>query len=231
MHTIIDPHVKQSKSFRLKRENMTQLMNQDEWAVLCYIEERWLRKQIFPEVAEISRKSGVDQVKVVEALSNPLVQQSLEVRGIPLVVADNNLKANQVACINLLLNFSDRRTQSAKLKALGINPSTFQGWKRQAPFAEAYRAAAERLFGEAMPDIHLATIDRARDGDMAAIKQVYAMQGYWDDHKSVETMNIRFVMVRLLETIQKHVKDPVALQAIATEFEGLVSSNGKELNA
>lgn len=204
-------------------------MNRDEWLVLCAVEEHYMKKEEFPAVSTISRKTQIDQVRVVEALSNPLLQRSLDARGIPWMQVDNSLSPAQVACINLLLNISDPRSKTMKLKALGISPITFKGWQKQKHFSEAMYDQGKKLFGESVPEIHKALLEKAVDGDMMAIKQVYAMQGIWDDHKSVEQMNIKFVMVKLLEVIQSHVRDPEALQAIASEFEGLLAPSNQRM--
>lgn len=204
-------------------------LNADEWAILCFIDEQWLRKHEFPAVQKIMKATHLDMNKVVEAISNPLLQKSLDARGIPWMEVDDRLTEQQVNCINLVMNGSDQRSISMKLKALGINPGTYNGWKRQPHFLKALRDRSEKLYGESLPEIQKSIIDGAIDGDYQKQKLVMAIAGRWDDKKSVESMNIKFVMVKLLEVIQTHVRDPQALQAIAAEFEGLLGEGQKAI--
>lgn len=203
------------------------ILSDDEWRILTYIEDQWLRKELFPSLAEIARKTHIDQVKVVDALSSDLMKKSLEARGIPLFNDMDNLTEKQIVAINLVLNPSDHRSVSAKLKAIGVSPQTYNGWKRQKVFMEALRNQGERLFGQTQPEIHAALIKQALAGDTNAIKYYNQMSGRFDSSKSVESMNVQFVMAKLLETIQRHVKDPAALSAIAEEFSGLLGQSNQ----
>lgn len=210
---------------------MSEVMTSEAYAILCYVEDRWFQKELFPAVSEISKKTGIDQVKVVESLSSPLLKQSLESRGIPLFAdLDDVLSPKQIALINLLLNVSDTRSESQKVAALGIKPATFYGWKRQKKFREAYNKMAERLFGDTQPQVHAALAKLAISGDLNAIKYFNQMSGRYDSSKTIEAINVRFVMQKLIEVIQTHVKDPVALEAISQEFASLLEiSTQKEI--
>lgn len=219
-----------SSQSNLRGTMTNELMNRDEWNILHYVEEHWLRKGEFPALSKIAKDMVLDQVKVVEALSSPLLQKSLDARGIPWMEVDDRLTPIQVATINLILNVSDKRSTPVKLKSLGVNPSTYKGWRRQKQFMLVMREQGERLFGETMPEVHKALMDKALEGDPTSLKLYYAMAGRWDDKKSVESMNIRFVMVKLLEVIQTHVRDPEALQAIAADFEALLGNEQRAIS-
>lgn len=210
-----------------------QKLDKDAWNVLTFIEQYWMKKEEFPNPSVISAGTSLDQIMVVDILSSDILHKSLDARGIQWMHVDDRLTPEQVATINTVLNISDTRSTPAKLKALGVNPNTYKGWNRQRHFKQAMKEQGERLFGETMPEVHKALMDKAIEGDHNAMKLYYAMAGRWDTGKSVETMNIKFVMVKLLEVIQTHVRDPQALQAIALEFEGLLGNtitNTRELN-
>lgn len=199
-------------------------MNRQDWDILCYVEEHWTLKEEFPTPSLISQKTGYPQELVVESLFKDVVKKAMGNRGIAAVSShDDRLTPEQIACINTLLNVSDQRTLGQKLSALGIHPSTYKGWKKQRHFMEAMRAEGEKLFGETMPEVHTSLMNKALEGDVNALKLYYAMAGRWDDKRSVESLNIRFVMLKLLEVIQKHVQDKNTLEAIASEFDGLLS--------
>jgi hypothetical protein len=208
---------------------MSALLSKNEWEVLHFIEEQHLKSGQFPALSLISRKTGVDQVTVVEALSNPTMQKSLEARGIQWdIVDDDRLTARQLSCIQLLLNVTDQRTIKDKLESLGIPQSTYSGWKKQPYFMAAYRQASENLYGESIPEVHRSLIQNAIHGDINSQKLMLAISGRWDTSKSVEGMNVQFVLMKVLEVIQRHVRDKDALEAIAGEFEELLSPNNNK---
>ncbi len=213
---------------KIGSKQMSEVLSSESYSILCYVEDRWFQKEQFPAVSEIAKKTGIDQVKVVEQLSSPLLKRSLEARGIPLFAdLDDILSPQQIACINLLLNVSDSRTQGEKLKALGIKPATFYGWKRQKKFMDAFRRQGERLFGDTQAQVHYALAKSAMNGDINAIKYYNQVSGRYDSSKTVELMNVKFLMQKMLETIQRHVTDPAQLQAIAQEFEALMTGSGQ----
>lgn len=203
---------------------MSKLLSRDEWTILNFIEERHMKKGQFPHLSTISKECKVDQVKVVEALSNPLMQKSLDARGIKWQQLDEyRLTPQQLATLQSLLNIADNRSIADKLRSLDINISTYYGWTKQPHFMEAYRELSEKLYGESIPAVHKAVIQKAVEGDHQAQKLMLAIAGRWDDKKSVEAVNIRFVLMKVLEVIQKHVLDKDTLKAIAEEFEVIVN--------
>lgn len=204
------------------------LLTKEEWEILNCIEEFHLRAGKFPALSTIAKRTGIDQVLIVESLSNPLLQRSLEARGINFnLVDDERLKPVQLAAIQLLLNVTDTRNIKEKLASLGVKSATYQGWKKQPYFMAAYREASENLYGESLPEVHRSLVSNAIEGDLSSQKLVLAISGRWDTSKSVEGMNVQFVLMKVLEVIQKHVKDKDALEAIAGEFEGLLNPQPK----
>lgn len=203
---------------------MSQLLSIEQWNVLNFVDEHHFKTGQFPPLSLIARKTKVDQVTIVECLSSPLVQKSLEARGIQWdIVDDDRLTPRQLACIQLLLNVTDPRSIKEKLESLGISQSTYYGWKKQPYFMTAYRQASENLYGESLPEVHRSLIQNAVHGDFQSQKLMLAISGRWDSSKSVEGMNVQFVLMRVLEVIQKHVRDKDALEAIAGEFELLMN--------
>jgi hypothetical protein len=200
------------------------LLNDNEWEILCFIEEFYIKESKFPPLVRIVNATKVDHVEVVNALTNPIVKQALDNRGIEWrVVTEGRLTGRQIACIEVLLNIADGRNQTEKLRALGIAPSTYKGWKKNPIFMDAYRQAARDLYGQSIPELHKTVISRAIDGDPSMMKTALAISGEWDDKRTVEAMNVQFVLIKVLEVIQKHVQDPVVLNSIAGEFEEILN--------
>ena len=88
---------------------------------------------------------------------------------------------------------------------------------------EAYREASEALYGEALPEVHRSVIQEAVNGSFVHQKLMLAISGRWDEKKQAEQMNVKIVLMKVLEIIQTHVSDPETLQAIAGEFETILS--------
>lgn len=203
---------------------MTHLIQKDEWEVIVYVDQYYMRYGKFPTLRDIANKTGLEPVQVSEALKNPTVQKSLENRGIDWrPVSSDILTGEQIATIQVLLDISDKRTIGDKLKSLGISRSKYQGWKKNKAFMEAYREAGEKLYGESLPQVHQSIIAEAVSGSFPHQKLMLAVSGRWDEKKRDEEMNVRYVLMKVLEIIQTHVSDAETLQAIAGEFEGILN--------
>lgn len=203
---------------------MSKLLSQSDWEVINITEQHWMKTGKFPTLRTICNRTGLAQVDVSAALNDPLVQKSLEARGIEWnPVKSDTLTAEQTATIQVLLDISDKRTITDKLKALGVSPSKYYGWKKNQKFMEAYREASEALYGEALPEVHRSVIQEAVNGSFVHQKLMLAISGRWDEKKQAEQMNVKIVLMKVLEIIQTHVSDPETLQAIAGEFETILS--------
>lgn len=206
---------------------MTHVMSADQWQVLCEVEKHWLKKNELLDLTKLAAKLHLNPVELVEALSSPLLKQSFEARGIPLYTdTDQDLTPVQVACINLILNVADRRTLKDKLNSLGVKPSTYYGWKKQKHFADVLRDQGEKLFGNNQAEVHAALTKAALEGDTNAIKYWNQLSGRFDPSKTVEGVNVRYVMQALLEVIQTHVHDEDTLRAISDGFMAVLDIPG-----
>lgn len=205
------------------------LLSDVEWDILCFIEEFYIKEEKFPPLIRIVEATKQDHVVVVGALTNPIVKMALDNRGIEWrIVTEGRLTGRQRACIEVLLNIADTRNQTNKLRDLGIAASTYKGWKKNPIFMDAYRQAARDLYGQSIPELHKTVISRAIDGDAAMMKTALAISGEWDDKRTVEAMNVQFVLMKVLEVIQKYVQDPVVLSSIAGEFEQVLNPGSKK---
>jgi hypothetical protein len=208
------------------------MLDKNDWEVINFVEQHWLKKGVFPGLRTISNNTNLSQVDVSSILKSETVQKSLDARGIEWQpVSSDTLKPEQIACIQVLLDISDRRTIGEKLKSLGIPQGTYYGWKKSKKFLEAYREASEALYGEALPEVHRSLIQEAVNGSFVHQKLMLAISGRWDEKKQAEQMNVKFVLMKVLEIIQTHVSDPETLQAIAGEFESILSPEPKAITA
>lgn len=140
------------------------------------------------------------------------------------------LSAEQLAAANLLLDFSDHRSQAAKLKSLGIPTTKYQNWLRIPAFQEYITYRAEYLLNSSTHEAHTALLKNVQRGNQKAIEFLYEITGRYS-RSTQSTQDLALLMVRLVEVIQRHVKDPETIRAIAQEFnEVLPSERGPDGN-
>jgi hypothetical protein len=124
----------------------------------------------------------------------------------------------QVAAISLITNIYDPRPNNAKLAAIGVTPEEYNGWMSNPDFKQELTNRADEILDNVYPDAQAALAKRVRSGDVPALKFYYEITGR---AASPETVNLKMTVVRLIEAIQKHVKDPELLAAIAQEIQGV----------
>lgn len=142
------------------------------------------------------------------------------------------LSAEQLAAANLLLDFSDHRSQAAKLRSLGIPTTKYQNWLRIPAFQEYITYRAEYLLNNSTHEAHTALLKNVQRGNQKAIEFLYEITGRYS-RTSQSTQDLALLMVRLVEVIQRHVKDPETIRAIAYEFNEILPQDNstKELSA
>lgn len=204
----------------------------DEWNLICTVEEFWVRNKHFPGSKELAELSKLPEHKVIELLENDLVSQRLEILGIdqnavPLA-KHGELKRNQsrvtdkqLATAMTILNPMDKRSHTAKLKSLGVLPTTYNGWMQNKVFTDFMRQQASDMFGDAMPLAEEALVRKVMAGDTSAIKLYFEVQGRYSKN-AVPTQDFRMLVLRLIEILQLHIKDPILLQLISQDVKQLI---------
>ena len=162
-----------------------------------------------------------DKAKVGRCLGSKAVNEALERRGI--ILADISLlRPEQLAAANAVLDFSDHRSQKAKLNELGVSTSQYSGWLKLPQFQRYIKQRAEALLGDVQHEAHAALLKNVQRGDLNSIKLYYELTGRWSS-KTVGDLNVEFILIKVIEAVQKHVKDPVAIEAVAAELNGLIN--------
>jgi len=129
-----------------------------------------------------------------------------------------------------LLNLDDRRSQKKKMDDLQVSPAMFANWKKNPAFNDYMRERSEELLSGGVTGAHLALVETAATGDVSAIKLLYEITGrHTSGSQQIE--NVKVMLTRVIEAVQRHVKDPAILQAIANEIQltNHESSERKEL--
>jgi hypothetical protein len=197
--------------------------------LINYCESEWFLKGVLPTPETLCEKFKLTPHALNKILNNDLVKKSFNGRGMP-IIEGRDLPLEQITAINEILNTTDTRSQKKKLQDLGISAQQWNGWKRNANFKEYYKKRVEQIFGDALPDVHMALMDRAVNGDLGALKFYYEITGhYTGDGKAID---MKMILERVFEIISLHVKEPTKLAAIAGDLLKLagVDSNGTLLD-
>ena len=134
------------------------------------------------------------------------------------------LSAEQLAAANLLLDFSDNRSQAAKLKAIGVSTQRYTAWLRQPAFSGYLRERAEGLINNSQHEAHTSLLRAVQNGRMDAIKYYNEVTGRYNP-KDQEAINLTAILVKVVEILQIHVKEPEVLRAVAKELGELLPSD------
>lgn len=175
-------------------------------------------------VTSLAQESDTDDYSVTVALKNRGIDPNDQIPG-------RGLTSIQLAAINVLMDFADKRSTKAKLNELGVSTAQYSAWLRNPQFQAYSRNRAESLLGDHSHAAHIALMQNIERGDLNSIKLYYEMIGRWST-KAAGEVNIEFLMIRILETLQRHLAtDPDKLMAIAADLGELTGAGQpKSLN-
>lgn len=185
--------------------------------LLTFIEQFWYERRIYPTVKALEAYAEVNEIsaKKLAELERDLLPY-IEKRGIG-KKSDPRLSELQLAAANLVLNFTDRRSATAKLKAIGVTPTQWNGWMRDVTFKNYVAERTAELLEVNTHEAHLGLLKAVERGDSGALRLYYEMTGRIKGDSQVENVNL--LLARLIEAIQRHVQDPEILGRISQDFE------------
>lgn len=208
---------------------VNQTLSDKERRLIAYVEQQWFLEGSLPTPETLCEKFNYRPKALKEVLESELVKKSFDARGIP-TIEGRELTPDQISAINEILNFSDTRSERKKLADMGISAKTWAGWRNNPAFKEYMLQRTEAILGGAIPDAHMALVERVRAGDMGALKFYYEMSGRYTGQGN--GLDPKALLNRVFEIISLHVKDPNVLTAIAGELLGLTNvDQGSSLNS
>lgn len=192
--------------------------------LIAHCEHSWFLKGVLPTPETLRTEFNLSQKRLNELLESEVVQANFKERGIP-TIQGRSLTPDQLTAINTILNFTDTRSEKKKLADLGISQTTWNGWRQNPAFKEYLLQRTESILGDSIPDANMALVERARNGDLGAIKLVYEMTGRYRGNET--GIDPRALLNKVLEIISIHVQDPETLLKISNDFAKLagVASN------
>ena len=186
--------------------------------IMPWVEMFWHNKQRYPTDGELAKRFGwtAEQIEILHC--SKFYEDCLKARGI--TRSSESLDARQVAAISMITNFSDTRSTDVKLAAIGVSPEELNGWYSNPFFKNELAARADATLENIYPEAQAQLARQIKKGSFPALKFYYEITGR---AQSPETVNIKLAMIRMLEAVQKHVKDPEVIAAISREMTGAVA--------
>lgn len=159
------------------------------------------------------------------------VRTYLQGIGVDVERATNNsdvLTPIQLLVINTLLDFNDPRPDHKKLKDLQVPTKTFSAWKRDPAFKAYLRKRVELIVGDDTDEIDRSLFERARDGDIQAIKYFNEVTGRYRpavDGAGNRLADVQFLILKVQEILLRNLQNqPELLRTIAAELEALANN-------
>lgn len=188
-----------------------------EFQFVNWVEQKWNLERKFPTIQMIRQRWDEE---IVQSLSEEIVIIALSNRGVKIPqIGDQpqELTDEQVAAVGLVLDYGDKRSHNTKLRSLGITPTKWNGWLKNETFKNYLHALSSRSLDDALHVAHTGLIHATERGDTNAIKYYMELTGRFSGDAGQE-QNFKVMLQKMVETIQRHVKDPDVIRLIANDF-------------
>jgi hypothetical protein len=160
---------------------------------------------------------NVPKKTLSKVVLTPEFKEALAYRGLSFDPEKDGLSMEQQTTLLKLSDPFDKRALSTKLKELGVPMPRFQAWLKQPLFFEVYNKYSQNAYREALPALRNRLISNAEAGDHKAIELVFAITNEWNPaQQSLE--DARVIIMKIVEAITTHVKDPETRKAILTDI-------------
>jgi ribosomal protein L31E len=185
--------------------------------LINFYEVQWHLRHKVPTIEEVARHIKASQVSVNYYLQRRQVIAGLDKRGIPWRQhTQENLTATQVAAAVTIMNFADTRSNTEKLDQLGINPSQYYAWLNDPQFKNLIDNLADQNLKNIRPTAIGEFTKLVNQGDWQAVKYYLDVTGEFASNNNAPQSEQLLKMI--VEIIQKHVKDPELIVAIAQDI-------------
>jgi|KBSSwiStaDraftv2_1062776.scaffolds.fasta_scaffold00340_71 hypothetical protein len=195
--------------------------------LIGYYELQWFLTNTVPTVEQVYKhlRKTRDNLRITSVnyyLTRKPVIKALDDRGIPWRQhSQEELTPQQQAAALTVMNFADERSIAEKLDQLGILPATYYAWLQDPVFNNFVNSLADQNKINIRPTAVAEFTKKVNSGDWNAVKFFLEVTGEFANNTAPQSE----VLLRMIvEIIQKHVKDPETIMAIAQDIK-LASAN------
>jgi hypothetical protein len=195
--------------------------------MIKFYELQWFLRSRVPTVEEVTAHMRTKMPKIRQTTVNyyltlPQVRKALTNHGIPFEqhTVDEITDQQQSAALTVA-NFADTRSIADKLDSLGILPATYYAWLNDPAYRNLVQSLADQNQKNIDPVAKTEFAKKVQDGDWNAIKFYMESTGVL---KNNDTPQSEIIIMKLIEILQRHVKDTATLTAIANEMIGAFSN-------
>lgn len=194
-----------------------------EKALVNYYEFVWFLKHSVPTVEEVTaelrkKMPNLRQTSVNYYLTRQPVIKALEKRGIPFRQhTQEELTDQQRAAALVVMNMMDTRSIAEKLDSIGVLPATYYAWLNDSVFKNFVDSLADQNKINIRPQAVTEFTKKINSGDWNAIKYWLDVTGEFSNSESGLPRSEDLLRM-MVEIIQRHVKDPDTILAIAEDI-------------
>lgn len=192
--------------------------------ILPFVENYWTSRKRYPTTDDFIKEFGISREEVIFINTQQMWLKCLDRRGIRRPNIDEDfLSPKQMAAIALITNYHDNRHKDLKLASIGCSHEEYNGWMNDPAFKSALSARSDDVLNHVGVDANIALAQLIQAKDFRATKFYFEITG---KASSPEAINVKQSLQILIEAVQKHVRDPEVLQAIAAEVNQVRSIQG-----
>lgn len=200
-------------------------MNKGE--ILGCIELLYMRTGMIATSGLFMRHLGVEisESELEKVLNDPTCLEALRKKGLPVGTEKTPISEKQLETIRTVLDPSDSRPLSLKLKGLGVTSQQYSNWMLNQHFVATLRDSAENYLVTGGPRIIKSLVDEASSGNIRAQQLFFALTGRYDPSNKSVNVNInseaKLIVSNILEILQEEVSTEVLLR-IADKLEAVL---------
>lgn len=190
-------------------------LSKKEKELIDYYEIQWHLRHHVPTTTDVAGYLKIPETSVNYYLLRKQVVKALDSRGIPWRQHSQvELTSTQVACAVTLMNFADTRSNEDKLDQLGINPTQYYAWLKDPAFKNLIDSLADQNLTNIRPTAIGELTKKINSGDWNAIRFFLETTGELQQDQPQSEALLKMI----IEVIQRHVKDPETIIAIAQDI-------------
>lgn len=195
--------------------------------ILGCIELLYMRTGMIATPGLFMRHLGVEisDNDLEKVLTDPTCLEQLRKKGLPVGSEKTPISDKQLETIRIILDPSDSRPLSLKLKGLGVTSQQYSNWMLNQHFVATLRDSAENYLVTGGPRIIKSLVDEASSGNIRAQQLYFALTGRYDPSNKSVNVNInsetKQIVSSILEILQEEV-DTDTLLRIADRLEAVL---------